>query len=119
LTDSQLSDIVKESGIKEKKRVNQMKANKLTIHAQEQGYGETYAFPVYEFESGLVLVPGDGTDDWFFGCREDIQVVMITEVIGVEETSETLEWSLEALQESIKGSLAEFGSVPKLALSLL
>jgi len=96
-----------------------MKANKLTIHAQEEGYGETYSFPVWEFESDLILVPGDDTDDWFFVCREDIQINRTTEVIGVEETGESTEWSLEDLRKSIKGSLATYGGVPKLALSLL
>jgi len=116
-----LSDTVKESGIKEKKRVNQMRAIKLIVTAQDPNDQEdsAYDFPVWEFESGLILVIGDYTNDWFFDCRNEIEANGLDQVIALTETEETSEWSLEALQESIKGSLAEFGSVPELALPLL
>jgi len=119
LTAILLSDIVRKSGIK--KRLNQMKANKLIVTAQDPNDREDSAcdFPVWEFESGLILVIGDYTNDWFFDCREAIEAHGFDQVITVTETEETSEWSLEALQESIQLSLDDFGSVPELALSLL
>jgi len=98
-----------------------MNAIKLIVTAQEPDNegGSTYDFPVWEFESGLILVIGDYTNDWFFDCRDEIEANGLAQVIAVTETKETSEWSLEALQESIQLSLDDFGSVPELALSII
>jgi len=100
-----------------------MVATKLIVTATEKDSGLleefTYEFPVYEFEDGLILVIGEDTHDWFFEDRESIEANGCAQVIDVAESSETIDWSLEDLQEAIEGSLSEFWKVPKKALDLL
>jgi len=96
-----------------------MESDILVVTVQDYGKGSTYDFCAYEFGSGLILVSREETNDWFFNCREEIEANGLDQILYFTETEESTEWSLEELQESIKGSLAEFGSVPELALSLL
>ena len=80
----------------------------------------TYEFPVYEFHNGLILVIDELINDWFFEDRGQIQANGLNQmVIGVTESSESIDRSLEDLQESIKCSLTELGRVPQKALKML
>jgi hypothetical protein len=101
-----------------------MKAQKLIVTARELNYSETgekdsYHFPVYEFENGLILVVGDTTNDWFFDSRDEIEPNGTAVTESVQETGEFSDWDKGDLIESIKASLNEFGSLPDKALQLL
>ena len=103
-----------------------MKATKLIVTAQETdsatlSTSSTYNFPVWEFENGLILVPSDSTNDWFFESRDEIEANGLAEIVEVEETETTSDWSVEDLNDAIEGSQSEFGedSVPAIALELI
>lgn len=97
-----------------------LKAKVLTVNCRDDSdtpIGENsqhYSFEVLEFENGLILVPGDTTNDWFFEDREKIQASGLAYVTSVKEKNEMVEISAKALRESIQGSIREFGekSVP-------
>jgi hypothetical protein len=78
------------------------------------GESEPYTFSVMEFENGLIIVPSDTTQDWFFKDRESIEANGNDVVTGVIDTGEVSEWTPESLAISVKGSISEFGegSVP-------
>ena len=82
-------------------------AKKLIVTAQDNG--NTYQFPVWEFENGAVLVPSSTTNDWFFNAREDIEPNGTAVVIATFDTEETQEFTKAELKESIEGSEREFG----------
>ena len=105
-----------------------MKATKLIVTAQETSFdmegapiSSLYDFTVFEFENGLILVPSDSTNDWFFENRDLIEANGCAEVLEVESTDTVIEWDLSDLAESIKGAQSEFGSdrVPSIALDLI
>ena len=78
------------------------------------------SFNVLEFENGLILVPGESTNDWFFDDRDSIDACGGDIVTSVEETGETEEWTSEQLLRAIQESVKEFGvdSVPQKHLEL-
>lgn len=78
-----------------------------------------YSFIVKEFENGLILVPGDTTNDWFFENRSLIQANGGDILVSIEDIGEE-ELSTASLLESIQGSIKEFGinSVPVKHLEL-
>lgn len=57
----------------------------------------------------VILVPYEGINDGFFLDRDSIECCGCDEIESVEETGETLDWSIEYLKESIDGSIDEFG----------
>jgi len=97
-----------------------MIAKQLIVTAKETNSAlleeSLYEFYVYEFQDGLILVIGVFVNDWFYEDRKSIKAYGSGQVISVTETLETIDWSLERLQESIKDSLAD---VPPKALAML
>ncbi|QBQ73188.1 hypothetical protein kac65v162_gp158 [Nodularia phage vB_NspS-kac65v162] len=71
--------------------------------------------PAWEFENGVILVPGVSTCDWFFDSRDNIEPCGNGIVTGVKETEVEEDYSVELLQEAIENSELEWGydSVPK------
>lgn len=82
--------------------------------------GNTYTFKAYEFSNGLILVPGETTNDWFFEDKESIEACGCDIIGSVEEIGETVNWTFEELLEAVRGSIEEFGSdsVPQKYLEL-
>lgn len=96
-------------------------AKKLIVNTYELNSENTGSFEVYKFENGLILVPGENTNDWYFedcdsvvGCGNDC-------VESIEETESVSEWTVDELKKSIEGSVREFGedSIPQKAYELL
>ena len=69
-----------------------------------------YTFPVWEFENGVILVPSETTNDYFFNSREEIEANGLDVVVSVEATGEYIEWSIEEIDEAIAGYQDEFGA---------
>ena len=67
---------------------------------------EERTWKCFEMENGIIWVPGDSEPDWFFNSREDIQGCGSDEVVSVEETEETREFTslefLRAIQAAYK-----------------
>lgn len=99
-----------------------MKAQVLTVFTRELNEeGSGSSFEVYEFENGLILVPGESTNDWFFANRESIQASGNDVVDSVEESGRFVEFTPSELKTAVERSQAEFGidSVPSNYLELL
>jgi hypothetical protein len=92
-------------------------ATPLNEEIEENG---EYTFTVHEFSNGLILVPGDTTNDWFFGSRDEIEPCGTDRVIAVEDSGKRKVWTAAELLGSIQGSIREFGvdSVPAKHLQL-
>lgn len=101
-----------------------LEANILLVTArsydQSHNNGKKYTFEVYEFGNGLILVPGETTNDWFFESSSNIQANGTDEIVSVERTGRTSEWTPKELLQSIQGSIREFGvsSVPEIHAEL-
>jgi hypothetical protein len=70
---------------------------------------EFYTFEVYEFENKFIMVPSETTNDWFFASRAEIEPCGNAVVEKIVGTGKFIHFTEEELQESIEGSLAEFG----------
>lgn len=70
--------------------------------------GVEYTFKAFEFENGVVLIPGDTSCDWFFDSREKYQPNGLDKVVEITDTDDTKEFSIDELKEIIKGSESEF-----------
>ena len=94
-------------------KTSKIKAKKLYVTAEELNHPSQYTFDAFEFENGLILVPGDTTSDWFFEDRDSIEGGGSAAVIEIEEGEEVL-WSPGELLASVQGSIREWGvdSVP-------
>ncbi len=79
-----------------------LKAKKLIAHFDNDQY------PVYELESGLILVSSDITNDWFFCSQNEIVGNGYDVFEYCEETGETVEFTLYELAQSLAGSTNEF-----------
>lgn len=93
-----------------------LKARVLKVDCRELNERDTaYSFNVYEFSNGLILVPGDTTNDCFFDSRDRIEACGTAVVDDIEDLGEETEFSIEELLRSIQGSIQEFGvdSVPQ------
>lgn len=91
-----------------------------TCYDESHNDGEEYTFEVYEFDNGLILVPGESTNDWFFESSDDIQASGNDEIVSVNELSRTSDFTPKELLQSIQGSMREFGieSVPAIHAEL-
>lgn len=67
-----------------------------------------YTFKAYEFDNGVILIPGETSCDWFFDSREEYQPNGTDSLVGVTDTDDTKEFSIEELKEAIRGSESEF-----------
>lgn len=78
------------------------------------GYDLSYTFQAYEFSNGLIMIPEEITNDWFFEDRDSIEACGKDLVTSVEETDSSIALSTKSLLESIQGSMRQFGknSVP-------
>ena len=62
---------------------------------------------IYEFPNGVILVPGETTNDWYFDSKEEYNRSSDFSW-HFEETEETEDWSVECLNDSILGYESEF-----------
>ena len=65
-------------------------------------------YPVWEFENGLILVPGESTADWFFRSSDEIEGCGGDLYQRVEDTGETIDFTAKELAQAWGSSLAEF-----------
>lgn len=64
---------------------------------------------IYEFPNGVILVPGETTNDWYFDSKEEYNPGGSSDFDWhFEETDETEDWSVECLNDSILGYESEF-----------
>jgi hypothetical protein len=71
---------------------------------------EHHRYKIYEFPNGVILVPGETTNDWYFDSREEYNPGGSSDDFDwyFEETEETEDWSVECLNHSILGYESEF-----------
>jgi hypothetical protein len=70
---------------------------------------EHHRYKIYEFPNGVILVPGETTNDWYFDSREEYNPGGSSDFDWYfEETEETEDWSVECLNYSILGYESEF-----------
>jgi hypothetical protein len=93
-----------------KAKVLEVTARELNVEEQQ----EFYTFKAYEFQTGLIMIPSETTNDWFFARRKEIEPCGNAVTEKVEETGKFTEFTAEELKESIEGSASEFGedSIP-------
>ena len=95
-------------------------AKKLEITAQELNHpDQQYTFVAYEFENGLILVPGDSTPDWFFNNRDEIQPSGNAVVDSIAEAGVEVTFTTEELQESLEAYVKEYDVEPEANLLAL
>ena len=77
--------------------------------------GEAYTFTGFELPTGEVLVPSEGYPDAIWESRDAVEPFGDDEIVGVEETGRTVEFSAEDLRATIKSAINAFGldSVPE------
>lgn len=82
----------------------------LEVTAQElDEKGSQYTFEALELENGVILIPGESTNDWFFENRDSIEPSGTATTVSVEDSGETRIWTVKELKTSIEGSISEFG----------
>ena len=96
-----------------------MLATKLIVAIANNNNENTDVFEVYEFQNGLIFVECPDTCHFFHEDRESIQTNNYSRITGISETKDGFEWSLEDLQETIRVSLADWGTVSPKALAML
>lgn len=88
-------------------------AKVIEVSVQELSRGDDsifdYTFIAYEFPNGVVMVPGETTNDWFFEDRDSIEPNGNGVVTGVSESGRTVPFSAGELEHSIQCSISEFG----------
>lgn len=75
----------------------------------------------YEFENGVILIPCDTTNDFYYSSRSEVEVNATDYIVDILETDDYDTWTIEQLTESINRSKAEFGeeSIPENVYDLL
>lgn len=84
------------------------KAKVLTITAEETGQDD-YEFKAYELPTGECCVPYESGADCWYATRDDIEANGLASVAGIEETEETVDWTVEEIKESVSLSRREYG----------
>ena len=75
----------------------------------ESGETKEHRCKIYEFPNGVILVPGETTNDWYFDSKEEYNPGGSSDSSWhFEETDETEDWSVECLNDSILGYESEF-----------
>lgn len=85
----------------------------ITVYDVESGETkEHHRYKIYEFPNGVILVPGETTNDWYFDSREEYKYNPGSSSDDfdwyLEETEEIENWSVECLNYSILGYESEF-----------
>lgn len=74
------------------------------------------SYPVYEFENGLILVPSDTTNDWFFRSQNNIEGCGNDIYIKCHSTGKEISWTKKQLSQAWGNSVSEFGDTSCLQL---
>lgn len=85
-------------------------AKVLEVTAQELNSEYSYTYTVYELPNGVIMAPGDNTNDWYFESRDDIQANGYSIVASINETGSVIEFSVDELCDSLEGSICEFSA---------
>lgn len=69
----------------------------------------TFSYPVYQFESGLILVPVDDGIGYFFDSEENIEGCGMSSYMSAEDTGKTVEMTALELAQYWGENAAEYG----------
>ena len=86
-----------------------LKAKVLDAHFYALNDEETKCtYPVYQFENGLIMVPGESTADWFFSSASTIEGCGDDQLDRVEDTGNSVEFTPSELSNAWGNSVSCF-----------